>query len=339
MAMAMETTTTTTRRKIIVDTDPGVDDALTIFAALLCPEVEVIGLTTIFGNVPTAKATKNALGLLELAGRTDVPVASGSPCTFTGEEKLRIADFVHGDDGLGNTGELKPPPTATELGVSASQFIIDTAEKHPGEVIVLALGPLTNLAMALKEKPDLALHSIVCLGGAFRVNGNVNPSAEANIFCDPEAADFVFGGSVDMHVIPLDVTQRCVFSNMDLDLLEAKGGTLGKYMKDISQFYADFHKTTYNLNGLMLHDPTAFIAIVRPDLFFWKSGPIRVSCEGIAKGMTVMDMNKKVWRGPNQWSGRKHMKVALEVDEGAVVGAIRDTLLSQEPQKLYYSMK
>lgn len=317
------------RIKVIVDTDPGVDDAITLITALLCKEVDVIGVTTIFGNVPTVKATSNALDLLEFLGRGDIPVAKGSDCTFTGEAKLRIADFVHGDDGLGNTDSL-PPAKAKAIDLSASQFIIETAYKHPGEVVVLALGPLTNLALALKEDPKLgdALHSIVCLGGAFRVNGNVSPASEANIFCDPDAADLVFGSSVKMSVVPLDVTQRCLFSNMDLDLFEAQGGKIGKYIKDISQFYANFHKTTYNVNGLMLHDPIAFIAIVRPDLFFWKKGPIRVCCEGLLKGMTVLDENKKNWRGENAWSGREHMSVALEIDERVAVDAVRKIILN-----------
>ena len=189
--------------KIIIDTDPGVDDAITLFTALLCKEVQVVGVTTIFGNCPTVKSNSNALGLLELAGREDIPVAKGSDCTFTGDPKLRIADFVHGDDGLGNTGELHPK--AKQVSQTASQFIRETAEAYPGEVVVLALGPLTNLAIAFKEDPDLGskLHSIVCLGGAFSVNGNVNPAAEANIFCDPDAADYVFGSSVEMRVVGL----------------------------------------------------------------------------------------------------------------------------------------
>ena len=116
---------------------------------------------------------------------------------------------------------------------------------------------------------------------------------------------------------------------MDLDQLEQEGGALGKYMKAISQFYADFHKSTYNLNGLMLHDPTAFVAITNPELFWWKRGPIRVSCEGLLKGMTVMDENKKKWIGPNAWSDRKHMSVALEVDYRAVVTTIRSILLQK----------
>ena len=317
------------RRKVIIDTDPGVDDAITLFTALCCNEVEVIGVTTIFGNVPTVKATSNALGLLEFAGRGDIPVAKGSDCTFTGDPKLRIADFVHGDDGLGNTGDLEPTTKAVDL--TAHDFIIETAYKHPGEVIVLALGPLTNLALALKKDPKVGekLHSIVCLGGAFRVNGNVSPASEANIFCDADAADFVFGSAVEMNVVPLDVTQKCIFSNMDLDTLEQEGGKIGKYTKDISQFYANFHKKTYNINGLMLHDPIAFIAIIKPELFFWKKGPIRVCCEGLLKGMTVLDENKKNWIGPNAWSGRKHMCVALEVDERVAVDAVRNILLQK----------
>jgi len=283
--------------------------------------------------VPTVKATSNALGLLALAGRADVPVAKGSDCTFTGDPKLRIADFVHGNDGLGNTGDLAPAEGQSAVeGQSAADFISAKAREFPGEVVVLALGPLTNLALALQREPELGqrLHSIVCLGGAFRVNGNVCPAAEANIFCDPDAADLVFGSTANVRVVPLDCTQRCLFSNMDLDAFEREGGKIGKYVKDISQFYQDFHKRVYNVNGLMLHDPTALMAVIRPDLFFWKRGAIRVCCEGILKGMTVLDEKRRNWVGENAWLGRTQMEVALEVDEREVVDFLRALFLKPE---------
>lgn len=320
------------KRRVIIDTDPGVDDALTIFAALRCDAIEVIGLTTIFGNVPTVKSTQNALGLLELAGRNDVPVAKGSDCTFTGDPKTRIADFVHGNDGLGNTGELEA--SRDPLPISASEFIRDACSKHPGEVTILALGPLTNIAIALREaeaaNEDLGLNGVrvVLLGGAFNVNGNVNPCSEANIFCDPEAADRVFGSRLDVSVIPLDVTCQCLFSSMDLDLLEREGGKIGEYCSAISQFYKNFHHEAYNCNGLMLHDPTALVAIFRPELFWFKRGAVVVGCEGALRGQTVMDENKKNWRGDNAWTQRREASVALEVDERAVVDCVRALLLA-----------
>jgi len=318
-------------RKIIIDTDPGIDDAITLFAAMKCKEVEVIGITTIFGNVPTAKATENALSLLEFMDRADVPVSPGSPCTFTGEAKPRIADFVHGNDGMGNTNALSPP-TTKPISTPGHRFIIDKANEFPGEVTILALGPLTNLALAFKEEPATAqkLKSIVLLGGAFKVNGNVGPQAEANIFSDPDAADAVFGSSANIFVVPLDITTQCFFSSSDLDDLEAKGGEHGKFLKEISQFYAQFHTRVYGSDAIMLHDPAAFLAIVRPELFWWKGGKVRVCCEGLLRGMTVMDENKKQWVGDNAWSGRKTMHVALQADESAVVRGVKNLLIEGE---------
>lgn len=168
-------------KKIIIDTDPGIDDAMAILLALRSPEVEVIGLTTIYGNVYTTLATRNALHLLEVAGRTDIPVAEGSHVTLTKGTKLRIADFVHGADGLGN--QNFDPPKGKPLEQSAAAFLVEQAKLHPGKVTVVALGPLTNIALAIELDPEFCknIGQIVLLGGAFSVNGNVNPAAEANV--------------------------------------------------------------------------------------------------------------------------------------------------------------
>jgi len=168
------------RKKIIIDTDPGIDDAMAIFVALNSPEVDVIGLTTIFGNVYTTLATRNALHLLEVAGRTDIPVAEGTHKTFLNDTKLRIADFVHGKDGLGN--QNFPPPKGKPIEKSGPEFLVEQAKLCPGEITVVALGPLTNLALAVQLDPEFSKNvgQIVLLGGAFAVNGNVNPASEAN---------------------------------------------------------------------------------------------------------------------------------------------------------------
>ncbi|KAL2903999.1 putative uridine nucleosidase 2 [Bienertia sinuspersici] len=169
------------KKKLIIDTDPGIDDAMAIFVALQSPEVEVIGLTTIYGNVYTTLATRNALHLLEVAERSDIPVAEGSHVTITKGTKLRIADFVHGADGLGN--QNFPPPKGKPIEQSAADFLVEQANKYPGEVTLVALGPLTNVALAIQLDPEFAknIGNIVILGGAFAVNGNVNPAAEANV--------------------------------------------------------------------------------------------------------------------------------------------------------------
>ncbi|CAN6890420.1 unnamed protein product [Brassica oleracea] len=168
------------RKKIIIDTDPGIDDAMAIFVALKSPEVDVIGLTTIYGNVYTTLATRNALHLLEVAGRTDIPVAEGTHKTILNGTKLRVADFVHGEDGLGN--QNFPPPEGKPIEKSAPEFLVEQAKLHPGEITVVALGPLTNIALAVQLDPEFSKNvgQIVLLGGSFAVNGNVNPASEAN---------------------------------------------------------------------------------------------------------------------------------------------------------------
>ncbi|CAN1146395.1 Probable uridine nucleosidase 2 [Linum perenne] len=203
-------------KKIIIDTDPGIDDAMAIFLALRSPEVEVIGLTTIFGNVYTALATMNALHLLQVAGRTDIPVAEGSHVTITKGTKLRIADFVHGTDGLGN--QKFPPPDGKAIDQSAADFLVEQASLYPGEVTVVALGPLTNIALAIESDPAFVKNvgQIVLLGGAFAVNGNVNPAAEANVCCKTLGINFY---DFDLIIITatnspkgeLSWIQRCFF--------------------------------------------------------------------------------------------------------------------------------
>ncbi|KAE8783904.1 nucleoside N-ribohydrolase 1a [Hordeum vulgare] len=181
----------TKKNKVIIDTDPRIDDAMAIFVALRSPELEVVGLTTIFGNVYTALATRDALHLLETAGRTDIPVAEGSHVTIKKATKLRIASFVHGSDGLNNQNFHLPAGKAVEQ--SATAFLVEQANLYPGQVTVVALGPLTNLALAVELDPSFPkkIGQIIILGGAYSVNGNVNPAAEENIFGDPDAADVV----------------------------------------------------------------------------------------------------------------------------------------------------
>jgi uridine nucleosidase len=182
-------------RKVIIDTDPGVDDTMAIYFALKSPELELIGLTTIFGNVTTELATTNALRLMEIAGRTDIPVAKGSDDPIAVPYSGAVP-FVHGDDGQGNVH--LPPPTTQAVDQSAAQFIVEQIMSQPGEVTLIPVGPLTNIALALRLEPRIAqnVKEVVVMGGNALGPGNASPAAEANIRNDPEAADVVFGGGV-----------------------------------------------------------------------------------------------------------------------------------------------
>ncbi|CAH8251277.1 unnamed protein product [Arabidopsis lyrata] len=315
------------RKKIIIDTDPGIDDAMAIFVALNSPEVDVIGLTTIFGNVYTTLATRNALHLLEVAGRTDIPVAEGTHKTFLNDTKLRIADFVHGKDGLGN--QNFPPPKGKPIEKSGPEFLVEQAKLYPGEITVVALGPLTNIALAIQLDPDFSKNvgQIVLLGGAFAVNGNVNPASEANIFGDPEAADIVFTCGADIIAVGINVTHQVIMTANDKDKLASSNGKFAQYLCKILDVYYDYHLTAYEIKGVYLHDPATILAAFLPSLFTYTEGVARVQTSGITRGLTLLYNNPKKFEEENEWSDKPSVKVAVTVDAPAVVKLIMDRLM------------
>ncbi|PNW82034.1 hypothetical protein CHLRE_06g271050v5 [Chlamydomonas reinhardtii] len=315
-------------RLLIIDTDPGVDDAMAILLAANSPEVRLVGLTTVYGNVPTALATANALRLLEMAGLgQDVVVAQGAARSLkAGMDVERIADFVHGADGFGDIG--LPPPKGAAADCSAAEFIVRTCRQHPGRVTILALAPLTNIAQALMLDPQLGdkWESLVILGGAFFVNGNVNPAAEANIFGDPDAADLVLGSTSNLRILGLDVTTQCKMSGEELEDLKGRG-KYGTFVRDISQFYLGFHREWHDVDAIYLHDPTAMVAVLRPELFSWQRGAVRVATDGVTRGQTVMDASPKGFHGEHGWAApRPRVEAALGINSDAVVALIRDRL-------------
>ncbi|PWZ32206.1 putative uridine nucleosidase 2 [Zea mays] len=353
-----------TKKKVIIDTDPGIDDAMAIFLALRSPELEVLGLTTTFGNVHTALATRNALHLvppptflplspptllacsahsdrgshlllmcvlqLEAVGRTDIPVAEGSHVTIKKATKLRIASFVHGSDGLGN--QDFPPPATKPVDQSAAAFLVEQANLYPGQVSVVALGPLTNLALAVELDPAFPekIGQIIILGGAYSVNGNVNPAAEANIFGDPDAADIVFTCGADILAVGLNVTHQVVLTDADREKLEQCDSKYARYLCKLMGVYFDYHRDAYFIKGAYLHDPTTVIAAVNPSLLTYTEGVVRVQTVGITKGLTVFDNTKKRYGEITAWSGMPTVKVAVTVDAPAVVELIVQRLMTDD---------
>ncbi|XP_062170217.1 probable uridine nucleosidase 2 [Alnus glutinosa] len=314
-------------KKIIIDTDPGIDDAMAIFLALRSPEVEVIGLTTIYGNVYTTLATRNALHLLEVAGRTDIPVAEGSHVTITKGTKLRIADFVHGTDGLGN--QNFSPPKGKPIEQSAASFLIEQASLYPGKITVVALGPLTNIALAIQQDPSFSknIEQIVLLGGAFAVNGNVNPAAEANIFGDPDAADIVFTSGADVLAVGINVTHQVVLSDADREKLARSDGKFAQYLCKILEVYFSYHHAAYNTKGVYLHDPAVLLAAVDPSLFTYTEGVVRVQTCGITRGLTILYNKQKRFGEVTEWTDKPTVKVAVTVDAPAVSKLIMERLM------------
>ncbi|CAK7333823.1 unnamed protein product [Dovyalis caffra] len=312
--------------KIIIDTDPGIDDSMAILMAFQSLELEVLGITTIFGNVSTEDATRNALLLCEIAGCPDVPVAEGSPEPLKGGIP-RVADFIHGSDGLGNT--FLSPPKAKQVDKSASEFLVDKVSEYPGEVSILALGPLTNLALAIKRDSSFArnVKRIVVLGGAFFALGNVNPAAEANIYGDPEAADVVFTSGANIVVVGINITTQVKFTDGDLLELRKSKGKYSQILSDMCKFYRDWHVKSDGIYGIFLHDPVSFVALVRPDLFTYKKGVVRVETQGICVGHTLMDQGLKRWNTSNPWSGYSPVEIAWTVNVDEVLNYIRQLLM------------
>ncbi|CAK9169352.1 unnamed protein product [Ilex paraguariensis] len=314
--------------KIIIDTDPGIDDSMAILMAFQTPVVEILGLTTIFGNVATEDATHNALHLCEIAGYPGVPVAEGSSEPLKGGIP-RVADFAHGADGLGNIN--LPPPKSKKIEKTASKFLVDKVSEYPGEVSILALGPLTNLAMAVKRDPTFAskVKKVVILGGAFFALGNVNPAAEANIYGDPEAADIVFTSGAHIVVVGINITTQVKMTDADLSDLRQSGGRHAQFISNMCKFYRDWHVKSDGVYGIFLHDPVCFVALVRPDLFTYKNGVVRVETQGICVGHTLMDQGLKTWNSSNPWSGYSPVSVAWTVNVDEVLFYIKKMLMKR----------
>jgi purine nucleosidase len=306
-----------TPRKILIDTDPGVDDAMAIFYALESPEFEVVGLTTVFGNHTIDICTANALKLLEIAGHAEIPVARGAARPLAMEYR-GPADFVHGQDGQGNV--FQDPATTSPVAALAPQFIIDTVMASPGKITLVPLGPLTNVAMAMLLEPRLTanLAEIVLMGGNAFTGGNASPAGEANILNDPEAADIVFGADCPITMLGLDVTEQTIMTNAQLALLDASSNPLAQYLGRIVKFYSAFYAERLGLDGIHVHDSSTISYMLRPDLYQTVSFPIRVDCgQSVSRGKTLTA--KKVADHEQLWEGRRNVTICVGVDAAAVV--------------------
>ena len=309
-------------QKIIIDTDPGIDDAMAILFALKAPELEVVGLTTIYGNVHTDLATQNALRLVELAHRPDIPVAHGADLPLVTPLK-QVAHHVHGVDGFGNTNQ--PPPRGKPIDPSAAQFIVETVMAQPGEITLVSTGPLTNLALALALEPRLieAVAGVVLMGGAAFVNGNVTPAAEANIYKDAHAADVVFTAGWPLTMVGLDVTTKIVMTPDYIAGLKSAGTRTTHFIDTINPFYMTYYCQTYHgLNGMHVHDPAAIAYVVDPSLFATLSAPVRVITDGIATGLTLPDCQQK-WDVPNGWTDQPLTQICIDVDAPRLLNLYR----------------
>jgi purine nucleosidase len=287
-------------RKIIIDTDPGQDDAVAIFLALASPEeLEVLGITAVAGNVPLALTSKNARIVCELAGRADVPVFAG--CEAPLKRPLVTAEHVHGKTGL--DGIALPEPEMALQPDHAVDFLIDTLRAAPeGEITLCPLGPLTNIATAFSRAPDIAgrVREIVLMGGAYFEVGNITPAAEFNIYVDPEAAEIVFRSGVPLTVMPLDVTHKALVTAPRLAAFRRLGSRVGEVVASWTDFFERFDKEKYGSEGAPLHDPTVIAWLLRPELFSGRHINVEIeTVSELTRGMTVADWWGVTDRAPN----------------------------------------
>jgi inosine-uridine nucleoside N-ribohydrolase len=301
--------------RVILDCDPGLDDALALLLVLASAELELVGVTTVAGNQTIEKTTENALKLLELAGRSDIPVAAGAAGPLAGE--LVLADDAHGDTGLGKL--MLPSPGARPVDRPAVDFLADQLLAASAPMTVLAIGPLTNIGLLLALRPEAAdrIDTLVLMGGAIR-EGNMTPSAEFNIWIDPEAAHRVFSAGLDLTMVGLDVTNRSVLTRADAEPLRASG-PIGAAAAELLDFYLGYYEDAYTHGGAPIHDALAVAHVLRPELLTLEHRHVEIELTGICRGRTVVDMRQRTsLPEPNA-------RVAVDVD----VEGFRELLVSR----------
>lgn len=273
------------RHKIILDTDPGIDDSFAIAYAIAHPEIDLLALTTIYGNVTIEQGTENALKILEaFGGKADVARGEKGPLSIP---QNMPSSHVHGANGLGG---FEFPSTDTKpVDLSAAEYIVKTVNEQPGEITICPVGPLTNLAKALELDPTITskVKEIVVMGGAVFYPGNVTPVAEANIWNDPHAADICFAADWKLTLAPMDCTMPVIFNTDDLEMLAKANPKMGIPLKAMSEFYINFYRSAAGLYGLVPHDVMALMWVTAPGTFQSRKGALTAVTEGPAIGQTM----------------------------------------------------
>jgi purine nucleosidase len=290
--------------RIIIDTDPGVDDALAFLLALASPEIQLEALTTTQGNVTLEKATQNALSVLELGCASQIPVASGSVVPLV--QPLRASAYVHGESGIGNSN--LPQPRSKPVPQHAVDYLIERVLAEPGEISIFPIGPLTNIAIAIRKEPRFAkaIKELVIMGGAILEHGNVTPQAEFNIYVDPHAAHIVFHSGIPITLIPLDVTHKCLLLQKHVDRLMQIPSPISRFIRDAMEVYL---KYSFELGyaGSALHDPLTLATIIAPGLLTLKEYYVDVDISGgVSMGKTFADIINTTKKPVN-------MKIAMDV--------------------------
>jgi inosine-uridine nucleoside N-ribohydrolase len=308
--------------KLVLDCDPGVDDAVAVMLALASPEIELRGLSTVFGNAPVDVTTRNARTLLRAGGRPDLPVAKGAGGPLVGQFGGGVP-FIHGKDGLGD-GEV--PFLASDdrtSDLSAVDFLRREVLAAPGEVTILAVGPLTNIALFARVHPEVAhqVARVVVMGGNALSAGNVTPGAEANIHNDPEAAEIVMGFDWPVAMVGLDVTDQIVLGPSHIEAMTAGGTPAHDLLARAIPLYRKFYRDFNGIDGVAAHDPAALALLLAPELFETADWPIRVELSGLGRGKTWPQTRRRGTPQPG-WEGRGPVQVATGVQVGDVADFI-----------------
>ncbi len=310
-------------KRVIIDTDPGIDDTAAIFFALTSGVLQVEAITTVFGNVEVEQTTRNALTLLEVAGRTDIPVYPGTSRPLTREPNF--AKFIHGENGLGNI-EIAPP-SLVPAPVGAVDAIVSRIMGTPGEITLIALGPLTNVALALTLEPRLArnLRELIIMGGAVCTWGNVTPAASANLYNDPEAASIVYRAGVPAVQVGLDVCRPTVISHADLARIHEANNPMGRFLLRITPFIEQAYrqrgvKAVVEGKGVQYNDVVCVAYAVQPDMFKTETLHVEIETQGaFTTGETVADFE-------GRWGKTPNVRVCLDVDARGVAELFTESL-------------
>ncbi|KXI30743.1 nucleoside hydrolase [Paraglaciecola hydrolytica] len=322
--MSTQAWSTSEKRKIIIDCDAGFDDVLALTLALQYPGFEVLGITTTNNHPESDHATQVALRIVELSGQT-IPVYKGAAKPLVVESTT-----LSGFSPLANTQHLKSSEQAQDI--PAAQYLVETAHAYPGQITVVAIGRLTNLAQAIKQDPNFAknIQQVILTGGSLYTPGNVSPVAEANMAGDPHAADIVFTAPWLVTMVGLDVINKVNIDDKMLTRVKARNQRFGEYVYALTRNYADFQQQPLSVGRFFAQDPAAFVYLIEPALFQLKQGPVRVVLDGIAIGQTIMAANDAQYAMP-AWKNQPMVTAAIGVDKIRFERNLETLLLGEWP--------
>lgn len=315
---------------VILDMDPGHDDAIAMLLALRSPEIDVRAITTVFGNQTLEKTTRNALQILTVAGARGIPVAAGAETPLVRERV--IADYVHGDSGM--EGTILPEPAFAAEKEHAVNVIIRLLRESEEPITLIPTGPLTNVALVLRLAPDVKekIGGIVLMGGSTG-EGNITPAAEFNIYSDAEAARIVFHSGIPLTMIGLNVTHQAMLPVERFDEFRRGGGMIGNLVADLLHFYVKFHEQVYKISAVPIHDACAVAAVVKPELFTFRKMYVDVEIRGeLTYGQTVTDLWGVTGKPPN-------VNVAVAIDAEGLFSLLFERLSSYDLEEMAHHVR